>query len=69
MEYSFLVKRNVQILHGDNFGDQLAFYEVLFAISCYGLYKLNTQLFSLLLFSKCAQRLPFCFTYLMLSRY
>ena len=40
-EYSFLVKEDVQILHGDNFGSQLAFYEVLFVNGCYGLYKLK----------------------------
>ena len=31
-EYSFLVKEDVQILHGDNFGDQLAFYKMLFCL-------------------------------------
>ena len=40
-KYSFLVKEDVQILHGDNFGGQLAFDKVLFANSCYGLYKLE----------------------------
>ena len=40
-ECSFLVKEDVQILHEDNFGGQLAFYKVLFANGCYGLYKLK----------------------------
>ena len=40
-EYSFLVKEDVRILHGNNFGSQLAFYKVLFANGCYGLYKLK----------------------------
>ena len=31
-EYPFLVKEDVQILHGDNFGDQLAFYKMLFCL-------------------------------------
>ena len=39
-EMLFLVKEDVQILHGDNFGGQLAFYKVLFANGCYGLYEL-----------------------------
>ena len=38
-EYSFLVVKDVQILHEDNFGAQLVFYKVLFANGCYGLYK------------------------------
>ena len=41
MEYSFLVKKDVQILHGGNFGSELAFDKVLFADSCDGLYKLK----------------------------
>ena len=40
-EYSFLVKEDVQILHEDNFGNHLAFYKVLFASGCYGIYKLK----------------------------
>ena len=40
-EYSFLVKEDAQILHGGNFGGQLAFYKVLFADGCDGLYKLK----------------------------
>ena len=40
-EYSFLEKEDVQILHGDNFSGQLAFYKVLFANGCYDLYKLK----------------------------
>ena len=40
-EYFFLVKEDVQILHGGNFGSQLTFYKVLFADSCDGLYKLK----------------------------
>ena len=39
-EYSLLVKENVQILHGGNFGGQLAFDKVLF-VNGYGLYKLK----------------------------
>ena len=39
-EYSFLVKEDKQILHGDNFSGQLALYKALFANGCYGLYKL-----------------------------
>ena len=38
-ESSFLVKQDVQILHGDNFGGQLAFCKALFAKCSYGLYK------------------------------
>ena len=41
MEYSFLVKEDVQILHGGNFGGHLAFYKVLFADGFHGLYKLK----------------------------
>ena len=40
-KYSFLVKEDAQISHGDNFGCQLAFYKMLFANGCYGLYKLK----------------------------
>ena len=40
-EYSLLVKEDVQVLHRDNFGGQLAFHKVLFANGCYSLYKLN----------------------------
>ena len=40
-EYSFLVKEDVQILHGDNFRGKLVFYKVLFGSGCYGLYKLK----------------------------
>ena len=40
-EYSLLVEEDVQILHGDKFGGQLAFYKVLLANDCYGLYKLK----------------------------
>ena len=40
-EYSFLEKEDVQILHGDNFGSQLAFLKVLFGNSCFDLYKLK----------------------------
>ena len=40
-EYSFLMKEDVQIVHGDNFGGQLAFCKVLFANGCYGLHKLK----------------------------
>ena len=36
-EYSFLVKEDVQILHGD----QLTCYKVLFANGCWGLYNLK----------------------------
>ena len=40
-EYSFLVKEDVHILHGGNFGGQLAFYKMLFADGCDDLYKLK----------------------------
>ena len=40
-EKSFLVKEDVQILHRDNAGGQLAFYKVLLANGCHGLYKLK----------------------------
>ena len=33
-EYIFLVKGDVQILHGDNFAGQLAFHKVLFVNGC-----------------------------------
>ena len=39
--YSFLVKEDVQILLGGNFGGQLAFYKVMFADGCDDLYKLK----------------------------
>ena len=38
---SFLCSEEVRILHGDNFGGQLTFYEVLFVNCWYGLYKLK----------------------------
>ena len=41
-EYYFLVKEDVQILHGDKFGGQLAFYKVLLGNGCSGLYKLQS---------------------------
>ena len=40
-EYSFLVKEDVQILHGDKFGGQLAFYKLMFENGCYGICKLK----------------------------
>ena len=43
-EYSFLVKEDVQILHGDNFRGKLVFYKVLFGSGCYGLYKVYKNL-------------------------
>ena len=51
-KYSFLVKEDVQILHGDNFGGQLAFDKVLFANSCYGLYKLECLKIQFFFFGK-----------------
>ena len=38
-EYSVLMKEDVQNLHGDNFGGQLAFCTVLSENDCYGLCK------------------------------
>ena len=38
---SFLCSEEVWILHGDNFGGQLTFYEMLFVNCWYGLYKLK----------------------------
>ena len=47
-KYYFLVKEDVQIFHGDNFGGQLAYYKVLFENGCYGLYKLKCLKFNFL---------------------
>ena len=40
-ECSLIVKEDVQVLHGDDFGGQLAFCKVLFANGCYNLNKLK----------------------------
>ena len=37
--FFFLMKDDVQVLHGDNFGGQLAFYKVFFEKDCYGFCK------------------------------
>ena len=36
-----ILKKNVEILNGDNFGGQLVLYEVLFANGYYGFYNLE----------------------------
>ena len=51
-EYSFLVKEDLQILHGDNFGGQLVFYKLLFEKGCYGIYKLKCLKIQFFLFFK-----------------
>ena len=63
-KYSFLVKEDVQILHGDNFGGQLAFDKVLFANSCYGLYKLECLKIQFFFLENLKSNFMKCFSFL-----